>query len=262
MRTAGALALGALLTLGGGAAGPSAQAAEPLRQAGDPNPPYDGRFTFVRLRYQAQDRSPGGGYLGGRRRGDPMWSHDLPRADTNFLRIIQELTSVSTDPDHRLSLAADDPALFRYPVAYVVEVGYWVPTETEVKALRTWLLKGGFLIVDDFRGAHWRNFEAQMQRILPDLRFQPLAGREAVFDSFFHIGDPYALVPPYEAELAPVYLGMYEGNDPSRRMMVIANYNQDIAEYWEFSDYGYYPIDLSNDAYKFGVNYVIYGLTH
>lgn len=258
-----ALVLAAVLTLAGGAAtGPRAHAAVPPRRTTDQNPPYDGRFAFVRLRYAPHDTGLNGAFLGGRRRSDPMWNHDVPRADTNFLRIMQELTSVVTAPDYRLILSADDPALFRYPVAYIVEVGFWVPTDQEVQAIRTWLLKGGFLIVDDFRGDHWRNFEAQMRRVLPELRFQPLAGHEAIFDSFFHIKDPYSLVPPYERELAPVYLGMFEENDPSKRLMVIANYNNDIAEYWEFSDYGYYPIDLSNEAYKFGVNYVIYGLTH
>jgi len=175
---------------------------------------------------------------------------------------MEELTAVPTAPDSRLILTADDPELFRFPVAYIVEVGYWVPSESEVAALRSWLLKGGFLIVDDFRGDHFLNFERQLRRVLPGAHLQRLVGREEIFDSFFHIEDPYGLIPPYEQQLAPVYLGVFEDNDPSRRLMVIANYNNDLAEYWEFSDYGYYPIDLSNEAYKFGVNYIIYGLTH
>jgi hypothetical protein len=257
---AGALGLGARATVG---SGPNAAEARPTTSRPDPrNPPYDGRFGFVRLRFGARDTDLAGAFLGGRRRNDPMWSHDLPRADMNFLRILREFTSVQTTPEYHLVLDVDDPELFRYPVAYIVEVGYWVPTEAEVGALRAWLLKGGFLIVDDFRGAHWRNFEAQMRRVLPELTFKPLEGKEAIFDSFFRIPDPYSLVPPYERELVPVYLGMYEQDNPSRRLMVIANYNNDLAEYWEFSDYGYYPIDLSNESYKFGVNYVIYGLTH
>ena len=225
-----------------------------------PNLPYDGEVSFVRIRYGSGGDDLRGGF--GRNRFDPMWNHDVPRADTNILRIMQELTSVWTDPEHRTILTADDPELFKHPIAYIVEVGFWHPTDSEVKALRTWLLKGGLLIVDDFRGDHEVNFEAQMKRVLPEGQFTVLKGHEEIFDSFFHIPDPYALTPPYEQELAPVYLGVFENNDPSGRLMVIANYNNDIAEYWEFSDYGYYPIDLSNDAYKFGVNYLIYGLTH
>ena len=60
----------------------------------------------------------------------------------------------------------------------------------------------------------------------------------------------------------PQYLGLFEDNDPTKRLAVIANYNNDIGEYWEFSDVGWYPIDLSNEAYKLGVNYVIYAMTH
>ena len=55
---------------------------------------------------------------------------------------------------------------------------------------------------------------------------------------------------------------MFDDNDPSKRLMVVVNYNQDLAEYWEFSDTGYVPVDLSNEAYKFGVNYVMYAMTH
>jgi hypothetical protein len=53
-----------------------------------------------------------------------------------------------------------------------------------------------------------------------------------------------------------------EDNDPTERMQVIISYNNDIAEYWEYSDYGWYPIDLANEAHKLGVNYVVYALTH
>ena len=255
----------AALGMGAGAASSGGQAERISPSAQEANAPYDGRFAFVRLRYGAGGGDIGGDLLYGRlgRGGrEPMWSHDAPRAEHNFLRIMEEVTSVWTSPDSRLILSVDDHDLFRHPVAYIVEPGYWFPTESEVLALRTWLLKGGFLIVDDFRGEHRINFEAQMRRVMPAAKLMVLEGKEEIFDSFFHIADPYSLIPPYEQNLAPVYLGVFEDNDPSRRLMVIANYNNDIAEYWEFSDYGYYPIDLSNEAYKFGVNYVMYALTH
>jgi hypothetical protein len=256
-----AVLLGLTTVLGAGAA---AVAAPPRTDRAAPDPEtavYDGRFTFVRLRYGEGDDLQGG-FGGFRRRGGPMWAHDYPRAETNFLRIVQELTSVRTDAERHVVLTADDPELFRHPIAYLVEVGFWEPTEAEVQSLRAWLLKGGFLIVDDFRGDHWDNFEVQMRRVLPEARFQPLDGTDRIFDSFFHIADPYSLMPPYDQRLVPVYMGVFEENDRAGRLMVIANYNQDHMEYWEFSDYGYYPIDLSNEAYKFGVNYVVYGLTH
>jgi hypothetical protein len=254
-----ALAAGAAAFASDAVARPAGAAAGPAPQ--EANAPYDGRFAFVRLRYD-DGRGMRGGFFGYGRGRERFWEHDSPRAEHNILKIMGELTSVPTDPENRLILDADDPELFRYPVAYIVEVGYWNPTDSEALGLRTWLLKGGFLIVDDFRGDHFLNFEAQLRRVLPGAQLVPLEAGEEVFDSFFHIADPYGLIPPYERELPPVYLGVFEDNDPAKRMMVVVNYNNDLAEYWEFSDYGYYPIDLSNDAYKFGVNYVIYGLTH
>ena len=60
----------------------------------------------------------------------------------------------------------------------------------------------------------------------------------------------------------PTYLGIFEDNDPAKRLMLIANYNADVAEYREWSGSGLFPFDNSNEAYKLGVNYMVYGLTH
>jgi hypothetical protein len=62
--------------------------------------------------------------------------------------------------------------------------------------------------------------------------------------------------------IRPTYYGIYEENDPARRLMVIANYNADVAEYWEWSAEGFLPVDTSNEAYKLGVNYMMYGMMH
>ena len=189
MKSLAAVIALAALRMGAGAASSGRQAERISVSAQEANPPYDGRFAFVRLRYGADrgdirgDRLYGRFGRGGR---EPMWSHDAPRAEHNFLRILEEVTSVWTSPDSRLILSADDHDLFRHPVAYIVEPGYWFPTESEVLALRTWLLKGGFLIVDDFRGEHRINFEAQMRRVMPAAKLMVLEGQEEIFDSFFH----------------------------------------------------------------------------
>ena len=222
-------------------------------------PAYDGRFTFVRVRFGA-----GAGRMRGffGRGGEPPWAHDMPRAERNFARILEATTTADPYLDGGRVLELTDPELFKYPIAYIVEVGYWRPEDAEVRALREYLLKGGFLIVDDFRGRDIRNFQAQMARVLPGIRMRPLESDHEIFDSFFHIEEPEAFIPPTFRQFPPVYLGMYEDDDPSKRLLAIINYNNDIADYWEYSDMGFYPIDLANDAYKFGVNYVIYGMTH
>jgi hypothetical protein len=100
-----------------------------------------------------------------------------------------------------------------------------------------------------------------MRRVLPDHRFMEIDKSHPVFHSFFEIDEPLEFVPPYGAD-PPVFYGLFEDNDPAGRLMVVANLNNDLGEYWEFSDTGFAPVDLSNEAYKFGVNYIIYALTH
>ena len=247
----------------------------PLPQQVPEGPAYNGRYTFVRIRYgdTGQDlRSFGFGGRGGRGggrggRGEPPWAHDYPRADRNFSKIIEATTLIDTYTEGYSSrvLDLDDPELFKYPIASIIEVGYWQPTDAEVLGLKNWLLKGGFLIVDDTRqdrGYEYQNFVAQMERVLPGYEIQLVPKEHEIYDSFFRIDDPQALVPPYGRNV-PVYLGIFEGNDPIEgRIMVMINFNTDLQEYWEFSDVGYYPIDLSNEAYKFGVNYLMYAFTH
>jgi len=218
--------------------------------------PYDGRYQFVRIRFSARGRGGFGGF--GR---EPMWAHDYPRAERNFLRIIEETTDVRVRADGLNVLTADDPRLFLHPIAYIVEVGAWDPSEDEVAGMSAYLGKGGFLIVDDFRGRFaLDNLAYQLDRILPGSRLMVIDPTHELFDSFFRIV-PDEVIPPYGGQ-PPVWLAVFEDNDPDKRVQVIVNYNNDIGDYWEFSDYGYYPIDLSNEAYKLGVNYIVYAHTH
>jgi len=229
----------------------------------DINAPYDAKYHFVRVRYDVGGGGFGG--FGGRRGGgrEPSWAHDYPRAERNFLKIIDETTYVVPQTEGSNVLTLDDPELFKYPIAYIVEVGRWNPTDEEVASLGEYLLKGGFLIVDDTRderGNEWANFAYHMERALPGLALVPLDHEHDIFDSFFEV-DPAAVVPPYGPRIAEYY-AIFEDNDPDRRILVLFNFNNDIAEYWEYSDMGYFPIDLSNEAYKLGVNYIVYALTH
>jgi hypothetical protein len=213
----------------------------------EPNVAYDGRFTFVRLRYN--NPGPAG------------WAFDYPAMERNFMTILTDLSSM--DPHVRESnvLDMDDPELGRYPVAYLSEPGYWVPNQSEAEGLRRWLRKGGFLIVDDFFLTQWANFERSMRLVLPEARIVRLDVTHPIFDSFFRIRTLEGMHHPSNRNARAEYLGIFEENDPDRRLMVIINYNNDIGDYMEWSGEGWYPIDMSNDAYKFATNYIIYGLT-
>jgi hypothetical protein len=219
------------------------------------NTEYDGRFVFARISYPTSGRYRhvgNGGY---------PWSHDYPDGEVHFSKILDELTLLNIRTDGSNIIGLDDPELMNYPVAYMAEPGFWFPTDREAAAFSQYLRKGGFAIFDDFRGEDWYNLQVQMTKVLPDLRWIELTGSEPVFHSFFEIPDPLAMPSAYRG-LQPSYWGIFEGNDQNRRMLAIANPNQDLSEYWEYSGSGYYIVDISNEAYKFGVNYVMYGLTH
>ena len=174
-------------------------------------------------------------------------------------RILTELTLIHVNPEGRI-LRLDDPEIFNHSILYMWEPGFWVMSDEQGSRLREYLLKGGFAIFDDFEYEQWYNLEAQMRRVLPDARWVRLDASHRIFDAFFRMKDIDFPHPMYG--IKPTYYGLFEDNDPAKRLMVIANHNHDVAEYWEFSDQGLWPIDLSNEAYKLGVNYMIYGLIH
>lgn len=216
---------------------------------------YDGRFTFVRLRWGADS-------MFSRRGFGAAWNHDYPRAEQHLSMILEELTAADVRTDRTLLLSLDDPELFNYPIAYMWEPGFWRLTDREARSFREYLLKGGLAVFEDFDGPEqWSHFEAQMRRVIPDGRLVKLDNTHRIFNAFFQIKDIDGIIHPMIG-IRPSYYAMYEDNDPSNRLMVIANFDNDVPEYWEWSGEGLFPFDTSNEAYKLGVNYVIYGLTH
>ena len=231
------------------------------------NSPYDGRFTFARLKYET---GAGGYYY----QGLPAWAHGYgydpapakERAGRNLMKILNEISTMHPDLESGVVLALDDPELCKYPVSYMTEAGFWTMTDHEALAFRAYLQKGGFVIFDDSRdgfrgGGGWQNMEEQMQRVLPDLQWIDLDPKMPIFHSFFDI-DSFDIIPQAYDQGAPVLRGLFEDNDPTKRLIAIANFNTDVSQFWEFSDEGFAPIALSNEAYKLGVNYIMYGLTH
>ena len=226
------------------------------------NAPYDGRFTFARVRYRP---APGGNWAGGR----PSWVHGYPLAERNLMQIMREVSLLDLDEERANVVTLDDPELFTYPIAYIIEVGWWAPTDLEVAGLRAYLQKGGFLIVDDFKlpgwrglpGGGWQPFEDNMRRVLPGAKFYEMDPSDPIFHSFFDIVSLDDFPQAYTYGKA-VFRGVYEDNDPKKRLLMIINYNTDVSQYWEWSGRGLRPFDDTNEAYKLGVNYLIYGLTH
>ncbi len=223
---------------------------DPNRDPADPN-----LFQFVRIRYNGI----GSGIGVFRMSQGPPWMHDYPRAEKNFLKILLEVTSVETTPESYLILDMDDPRILDYPFLYVSEPGYWSVTEREAANLREFFLRGGFVVFDDFRGRHeLNNLISAMQTVVPEYGFREMTIDHPLFHCFYDI-DSLFMVPPYNVPGPPTFYGWF---DPDGELQAIANYNNDIGDYWEWSDEAINPITYSNEAYKFGINYVVYALTH
>ena len=216
-----------------------------------PSVEYNSYFAFTRIRYGAR---VGQGFGG--------WEHDYPTADRNFSAILDYITNMRVHLDGSNILDLDDPRIFENPVIYMSEPGYWTTDDTEVTSLRAYLLKGGFIIFDDFDGdADWQNLVTQMKRVLPEHHFIRLDVTHPIFQSFFGLKTlniPHPMLPGIE----PVFLGLFEDNRTSGRMLAVANWNNDIGDYWEWSAEGLYGDAPTNDAYRLGVNYLVYEMTH
>ena len=218
-----------------------------------PNPEYSGRFVFSRIRYEGAF-----GRFG--RRGGSAWSHDYPRGDQHLSRLLHELTKMNVELEGTNVFDIGDPAMFRQPVAYISEPGFWSMNDEQALILRDYVLKGGFLIFDDFEGYQIENMWMQLKRALPEAELIRIEVDHPIFQAFFEMEDIY--FPHPLVRVTPVYYGVFEDNNPAKRMYAIVNHNNDIAEYWEWSDTGALPIEYTNEAYKLGINYMIYAMLH
>lgn len=226
------------------------------------NVPYDGRVTFARIKYR--------GYAHFTDEG-PGWSHDYPTSETHLMKLLRELTTIRPfisrgDITGGNVFALDDPELMKYPIAYFSEPGGWTPNDKEIAGFRNYLRKGGFVVFDDFgdqggRGDlhDWNNTVAQLARVMPDARLVRLDERHPIFHAFYDIE---LNIIPRTYRGVPSYWGLFEHGDPRTRMLAILNRDNDIGEFWEFSDQGFAPVAESNEAYKLGINYFVYALTH
>jgi hypothetical protein len=237
------------------------------------NTAYNGRFIWVRLKYQEY-----GGRFGSFRgrggwnecNGPSGWAHDYPCAEQNIMRVMKEVTAVVPGVIGGNVYGLGDPELHKYPIAYMSEPGDWQMSDEEATNLHNYILKGGFLIFDDFPDDReaWPNFEVQMQRVLPGLEPMQLDSTHAVFHAFFEIPSLNNLYGGSSggrgARSGPLFFAYFVDNDPAKRMLAVVNYNNDLGENWERAELGFSFIGdgQTEESYKFGINYLVYALSH
>lgn len=216
----------------------------------DSGPPKDAEFTFARIRFHMTRES-----IFNR---ETPWHHDYPHSDEAFPAFLKEVTRIHTASSAYQIVDIDSPELFNYPFAYLCEPGYLELNDKDVKNFREYLERGGFVMVDDFRGERdLSKLVYEMKKVFPNRSIVPLTLEHPVFNSFYKI-ETLDVRPPYGR--GPVeFLGL-EGDHG--RLMMLINYNHDLGEVWQWLDEGTLSMHDAAESLKFGTNYVVYSFTH
>jgi hypothetical protein len=230
---------------------------------------FDGAFQFCRILY------------GGAANGDGAdWQVDFPRADSNLMTRMSELTKTPIsrlpdgDPNH-LIIRLTQPELFKCPFIMMTEVGNIFLNDQEAAALRDYLLKGGFLWADDFWGEYaWSVWDSQFRKVLPTgaYPYRDLPIDYPIFNQFFTI-KRFVQIPSIGAwrssgggtserfdSRVPHARAVL---DDHGRIMALITHNTDFGDSFEeeATDREYF-IRFSVDGYAFGVNALLYAMTH
>jgi hypothetical protein len=227
----------------------------------------EAEFHMARMIYT----STGGMFRGSRGYGrSGMWAIDYPEAEIHFTDGVERLTRVDVADDSYHVQIMDD-ALFDYPWLFVQQPGYWYISDEEAERLREYLNRGGFLVVDDFHGMdEWPIFYEAMRRVFPERPIVELDTTHDVFHALYDL-DQLTQMPGQrhlyrsggeiraQLEGPQSWHGIY---DDEERLMVVINFNMDMGDAWEHADDPYYPQPMTALAYRFGINYLIYAMTH
>ena len=232
---------------------------------------FDGSFNYCRGYYTSNRREAGGS----------GWDTDYPGADNNFSVRLAELTLVRVrldaagQPDY-VVLRLTDPLLFHCPVLFMEDVGTAHFSDAEVASLRAYLLKGGFLMADDFWGTEaWEQWVSEIGRVLPPNKYP-------IFDIPNDHPIMHTLYDVKEIEqVSAIQFWMRSGGsvsergpdsphpnhrgiaDENGRLMVVMKHNTDIPDTWEREGESQEYFDRFSPAgYAIGVNALVYGITH
>jgi hypothetical protein len=230
---------------------------------------FDGAFQFCRVYYREAANGDGGD-----------WQVDFPRADSNLMTRLSELTKtpISRLPDgepNHVIIRLNQPELFKCPFIMMTEVGNIYLDDQEAKALRDYLLKGGFLWADDFWGEYaWSVWDNQFRKVLPTgaYPYVDLPMNHPIFTQFFNIAR-FPQIPSIgwwrssgggTSERADSRVPHARAVlDDHGRIMALITHNTDFGDSFEeeATDRQYF-LHFSVEGYAFGVNALLYALSH
>ena len=226
-------------------------------------------LVFARLMYpsipDARFRHAGWDWTKGR----SSWTNDYPRADRHFLEAVRRLTRLHVRSVEQPVSLDDADDIFNYPWLYAVFVGEWDLTDRQAARLRDYLMRGGFLMCDDFWGSRdWAVFERGISKIFPSRPVVEIPNKDAIFHTVYDLDNRYQVpgewgvrtgVPFRNDGYVAHWRGIY---DDKGRVMVAASFNSDLGDSWEWADDPEYPEQFSALGIRIGVNYIIYSMTH
>lgn len=212
------------------------------------NDPPPTELIIARWRYGTNGRI---GHMG--------WSHNYPSSDENLNGFISTATGIDIETASYRIVDLGSPEVFDYPFAYVSEPGEMALTDQELMNFREFIHRGGFVLMDDFDGVvQMENMRAEVQRVFPDQPFLGITSDHPVFDIHFPLAD-LERMSPYVPGGNIEYMGMVNDHD---ELAIAAGYNNDLANFWDWYDEARFPLEPAADAFRLGINFIIWSLTH
>ena len=231
-------------------------------------------WIFARLMYPQHPHARFGRYYGYGAattwlEGGTSWSQDYPRADRHFSLALRRLTRIQVRSVEQPVNLDDGDDVFNWPWLNAGEMGDWKLTLSQVAKLREYLLRGGFLMLDDFWGTEeWERFDETMRLVFPDRPIIEIPDADSIFHTVYDLDDRYQVPGEWAIRRGTTYrndgaIPHWRGIlDDHGRVMVAMSFNSDIGDSWEWADDPEYPEKYSALGIRIGVNYVVYSMTH
>ena len=231
-------------------------------------------WVFGRLMYPQHPNARFGRYFGGVRDwrfGGTSWTQDYPRADRFFVMALRRLTRIDARSVEQPVNLDDGNDVFYWPFLFAGEMGDWLLTDAQAKKLREYLLRGGFLLMDDFWGTpEWDQFMESMSRVFPDRQIVEIPDEDAALNTVYTLRERLLIPGQWGLRGRTGRLYRNDGSEPHwrgiyddrHRLMVAMFFNSDVGDSWEWADDPNYPEKYASLGLRLGVNFVIYSLTH